>query len=83
MVDIRLYPSFHQLSEEELSSKTLQSDPDVHAYAHKHTLVLIGADILQCWQSLITAEPHRCFPLITTVIMHACGSDTSCQYYHH
>lgn len=30
MVDIKLYPSFHQLSEEESSSEALQSEPGVH-----------------------------------------------------
>lgn len=39
MADIRLYPSFHQLSEEESSSDTLQSDPDVHVRAHTCTLI--------------------------------------------
>lgn len=38
MVDIKHYPSFHQLSEEESSSEALQSDPDVHVNTYLCTL---------------------------------------------
>lgn len=39
--DIRLYPSFHQLSEEESSGNTLQSDPR-RAHADTHTCALFN-----------------------------------------
>ena len=35
--DIRSYPPFYQLSEEEWSNKTLQSEPHVHTYMHLNT----------------------------------------------
>lgn len=34
MSDIKLYPAFHQLSEDESSSNTLQSDPGVRTHAY-------------------------------------------------
>lgn len=39
--DIRLYPSFHQLSEEESSGNTLQSDPR-RAHTDTHTCALFN-----------------------------------------
>lgn len=80
MMDIRLYPSFHQLSEEESSSRTLQSDPDLHTHIHTHihynTHSSRKADTLHCEPSLISAKPHCCFPLVTTVITHAAVAPT-------
>lgn len=86
MADIRLYPSFHQLSEKESSSNTLQSDPDVCAHTHTHTDFNTQssrkADMLQ-----LLAIAHQYKTSLLLSIDHHChntclsGPDPSFQYY--
>lgn len=82
MADIRPYPSFHQLSEEESNSNTVQSDAVAHTHTHMHILrhtvaenqTYFNPDCVLLNPNLTAAfhwpAPSQCMPLtaLTSII---------------